>query len=96
MNRLFRLSCLCLMAALIGASPAQAAPIPVKITTHATTSMAICRSLETMKKYVEEKTNGKYRIDYYGQFKLGSMENCYQGMRLGTIHFLIVIYLTSK
>ncbi|WP_294484916.1 TRAP transporter substrate-binding protein [uncultured Mailhella sp.] len=89
MNKLFRISCLCLLTALIGTSPAQAAPIPVKITTHATTSMAICRSLETMKKYVEEKTNGKYRIDIYDQFKLGTMESAYQGMQLGMVHFLV-------
>ena len=75
MNRLFRLSCLCALAGLLSFTPAQAAPIPVKITTHATSSMALCRSLVTMKNFIEEKTNGKYRVDIYDQFKLGTMES---------------------
>lgn len=89
MNRLFRLSCLCALAGLLSFTPAQAAPIPVKITTHATSSMALCRSLVTMKNFIEEKTNGKYRVDIYDQFKLGTMESAYQGMQLGTVHFLV-------
>ena len=78
-----------LVSMLLLAPAAQAAPIPIKITSSVADQGSVGRSVATFKKFIEEKTNGKYRIDYYGQFKLGSMENCYQGMRLGTIHFLI-------
>lgn len=70
-------------------SIAQAGPIPVKIASSIADQGSVGRSVATFKTYIEDKTNGKYRVDYYGQFKLGSMENCYQGMKLGTIHFLI-------
>lgn len=73
----------------LGAGPAQAAPIPVKISTHASPSSALAMAMTDMKTYVETKTNGKYKIELYDSYKLGNMETSYQGLQVGTVHFLI-------
>ena len=84
------LSALCALVLVIAlALPAGAAPIPLKVATHASDTSALGRSLQSMKQFIEEKSQGKYRVDIYGSFKLGTMESCYQGLQVGTLHFLL-------
>ena len=83
------MACVLVFAGLLSAGPAVAAPKVIKVTTHSAMSGALCRSLVEMKQFIETKTNGKYRMDIYDQFKLGSMEEAYQGMGLGTVHMLV-------
>lgn len=90
MNKLFKsVVCALAIASLFSAGTAFAAPKVIKVTTHSSMSGAICRSLVEMKQFIEEKTNGKYRMDIYDQFKLGTMEEAYQGMGFGTVHMLV-------
>lgn len=38
------------------------------------------------KKYVEEKTNGRYEVDVYSGGSLGNFDSVFQGVQFGTIH----------
>ncbi len=73
---------------MLSAAPGQAATA-VKLSTHASPSSALFIALSELKNYVEEKTNGKYEIELYDSYKLGSMESSYQGLQVGTVHFLV-------
>lgn len=79
-----------LIAALLIPAHSQAADAPkvIKATTHSAMDGSLCRSFQAMKKYIEDKTDGRYRMDIYDSFKLGTMEEAYQGMGLGTVQFL--------
>lgn len=92
MNKLLNaVACGLACVGIISAVPitASAAPKVIKVTTHSSMAAALCRSLVEMKQFIEEKTDGRYRMDIYDQFKLGTMEEAYQGMGFGTVQMLV-------
>lgn len=83
------LGCIAALGLMMGwTAPAHAAK-HVKITTHGNTSHPLVIAMQEMKQYIEEKTGGQYVLDIYPNSKLGTMETCYQGMRLGTVHMVV-------
>lgn len=83
------LTALAVFGLITSAASAQAAPISVKLSTHASPSSALFTALSEMKSYVETQTNGKYQIDLYDSYKLGNMEASYQGLQVGTVQLLV-------
>lgn len=92
MNKFFKgITCALVFAGLLSAVPtsANAAPKVIKVSTFASPGSSIYRSLTDMKAFIEEKTNGKYRLDIYDSFKLGTMEESYQGLGMGTLQLMV-------
>ena len=81
--------CMAAPGLVLGYSAPALAAKHVKITTHGNTSHPLVVAMEEMKKFIEEKTGGEYVLDIYPSSKLGTMETCYQGMRLGTVHMVV-------
>ena len=81
--------CMAALGLVLGYSAPALAAKHVKITTHGNTSHPLVVAMEEMKKFIEEKTGGEYVLDIYPSSKLGTMETCYQGMRLGTVHMVV-------
>ena len=82
---------LCSVAALsllLPAAHAQAAPTVVKIaltqpTGHPTTDLIRGQ----FKKTIEEKTNGRFRIDVFDNYSFGNFEAVVQGLQFGMLQF---------
>ena len=82
---------LCSVAALsllLPAAHAQAAPTVVKIaltqpTGHPTTDLIRGQ----FKKTIEEKTNGRFRIDVFDNYSFGKFEAVVQGLQFGRLQF---------
>mgnify|MGYP000317523471 FL=1 len=82
---------LCSVAALsllLPAAHAQAAPTVVKIaltqpTGHPTTDLIRGQ----FKKAIEEKTNGRFRIDVFDNYSFGNFEAVVQGLQFGMLQF---------
>lgn len=83
------MSCIAALGLMIGSTSSALAAKHVKITTHGNTTHPLVVAMEEMKKFIEEKTNGEYILDIYPGSKLGTMESCYQGMKLGTVHMVV-------
>lgn len=74
---------------IMGTAPqkAQAAnPTVIKIATAYASDSIPVRSLQAMGKVIEERSNGKYKVEIYDNFKLGSIGTCIQALQAGTLH----------
>jgi len=72
---------------LLPAAGVSAAPKVIKVDASVnTTTGPMYRAFTVMKNYIEEKTNGAYRVDIYDSGKLGAPATVIQSMKMGTVH----------
>ncbi len=63
------------------------AAIALKAATPANAESYVYKAYTEMGKYIEEKSNGKYKLEIYESAKLGNPDTVNQGIQFGTIHF---------
>lgn len=89
MSNMKKLGAVFLVAMSISLSPmyAEAAPKVIKVDASVnTTNCPQYKALIEMKKYIEEHSGGRYRVDVYDSGKLGSPATVLQSMKMGTVH----------
>lgn len=86
--------CLALTGTALFTPQAHAAPTVLKMTCDSPVGMATDKGARLFKKLVEERSNGKYRVDQFLGQSFGSPESVYQSMMMGSIQ--IVIQTTSQ
>ncbi len=63
------------------------AAIEIKISTTSPENFPFVPAFQEMAKYIEEHSNGKYKVSVYPNNKLGNASTSVQGLQMGTIHF---------
>lgn len=61
--------------------------IEIKINTASPQNFPFIPAFQEMAKFIEEKSNGKYKVSIYPNYTLGNTSTAVQGLQLGTIHF---------
>lgn len=70
----------------VGLQTAQAAPKSIKVASSAYPGTPIYRAWQEAQAFIEERGKGKYRLDVYDSYKLGTTQTSFQGVQFGTIH----------
>lgn len=88
MKKILFAVCLAAILPLIGAVSAEAAPTVIKVSIlQPEGDPSVVAFREGFKKTLEEKSNGKYRVDIFSGGSLGGADAVVQGIQFGTIHF---------
>lgn len=89
MSSMKNFGALVLIAMGISLSPAFAEAAPKVIKVDASVNTTNCPqylAFMEMKKYIEDRSGGRYRVDVYDSGKLGSPATVLQSMKMGTVH----------
>lgn len=89
MRAIRKISALLMLAMGVAVCPVHADAAPKVIKVDASVNTTNCPqylAFMEMKKYIEERSNGRYRVDVYDSGKLGSPATVLQSMKMGTVH----------
>lgn len=72
----------------LSAAPADAAPKVVKVASSVYPGQPIWLAWQDAKKFIEERSNGRFRLDVVDSYGLGPTSTAFQGVQFGTIHLV--------